>query len=271
MPSGFVEVSGYSQTDLDAAYQRGVVDGGSAVKGNATAAQVLQGYTFSSASAGSNKIGTMVNRGSVNQQLNPSSGFSGLSGYYSNINIQANANTQSRVMTNSYEDLGADNLVRYLDARNIVSNARQSGYTEGEQDGFDAFVANAENSGGSSGYNYPAMEEVVTVWNSKAVAKDSIIVFMWTTNTTHKTAVASPSVYCTALTGNVVEMNGMVTSYDNWTLTGDVKCDLTGRVRMYKVTENSTIRLQYQFTSAAGNVSRAHTAWAVTIIGSSTS
>ena len=272
MPSGFVEVSGYSQTDLDAAYQRGVVDGGSAVKGNATAAQVLQGYTFSSASAGSNKIGTMVNRGSVSQQLNPNSNFSGLSGYYSSINIQAKPNTQSRVMTQSYEDLGADNLIRYADARNIVSAARQSGYDDGKSDGFDMFVPNAtlNNSDLITGYGYPGMDVVTTVWNAKTIPKNSIILFSWGVTAPHSsTKGCNPTVTCRATSGSVEWLNSVQSGYDNWVLGSDTHYDSMEGTNFYKVLQDSVVQLQFSFTGSY--TQRGRISWSAAIIKSSTS
>jgi len=55
-------------------------------QGNATAAQVLTGYTFSSAAAGIGVSGTMPNQGVLNVPTNTPGSFPG--GYYSRVLLQ---------------------------------------------------------------------------------------------------------------------------------------------------------------------------------------
>lgn len=265
MPSGFVEVSGYSQTDLDAAYQRGVVDGGSAVKGNATQAQVLQGYTFSSASVGSNKSGTMVNRGSVSQQLNPGSSFSGASGYYSNISIQAKANTQDHVMDNQYEDLGANNLVRWVDARTVCNNAKNVGYSQGVSAGFDKYVQNVARSYYTMGYEYPQVGESVNIWSGKSVAANSIIILYVSAMASHSSDTPTVTPTCVATSGDVELISAINTTYSNAAIdSAHVDSILWGFV--YKVPVASVLQLSFLLPNK-----RARLEYNVVLLSSSTS
>ena len=182
----FVEASGYSKDDVDAAYDRGVADGGSSVlKGTATQAQVLEGYTFSSAAVGSNKSGTISNRGTVNATLNPGGEYlQRYPGYYTGIQVSAKPNTQTRVLQSVNEDLGLQNLVRYVDASNI--------YNSGLSDWFNNSAASNtyKNSLGnvtsSSSYSFSGM--------SKNFTKDTILILtVATTKTSNLSTYPEPS------------------------------------------------------------------------------
>lgn len=129
----FIEASGYSKTDVDAAYQEGLNDGASAtLQGDATQAQVLEGYTFSSRVAGSGKQGLMANRGFINQSLNPGGEYVERTGaYHTGIHISANPNTQTQSVSAEQTDLGLQNLVRYINAKPYGDTRYGQGQTAG--------------------------------------------------------------------------------------------------------------------------------------------
>lgn len=129
----FVEASGYSKTDVDAAYQEGLDDGASAIlQGDATQAQVLEGYTFSSRVAGSGKQGTMQNRGFISQSLNPGGEYiERTPAYHTGISIGAKLNTETQSVSQQLTDLGASNLVRYINAQPYGDTRYAAGQTAG--------------------------------------------------------------------------------------------------------------------------------------------
>ena len=130
MPNGFVEVSGYSETDLENSYQEGLADGeSSAVEGTtATQAQVLSGATFSSEVAGHKKTGLMPNQGTKTYTINPGQQQTIPAGYHNgNGYVKANPNQNTGTYTfasgdtGSTKDMGVNNTYRYVNASNVYA------------------------------------------------------------------------------------------------------------------------------------------------------
>lgn len=98
--------------------------------GTAQASDVVKGKTFSN-STGDNIEGTMWNRGAVSAYVNPNGQYTVPSGYHNgNGKVYGRANYEMFTFDYGSEyivDLGADNLVRYVNANRV--------YEEGENDG----------------------------------------------------------------------------------------------------------------------------------------
>lgn len=100
--------------------------------GDATAADVLQGKVFSNAYS-DNVVGTMVNRGSLNQTLAAGVRLPIEPGYYSGGAVIAKANSDTYVLgsENKVYDMGAFSNYRYADGRPTYNAGYADGYGKG--------------------------------------------------------------------------------------------------------------------------------------------
>lgn len=126
-----------NQADTDAAYQSGYdagyAAGVAATKvGTAQAENVLAGETFTNSSE-VGATGTMANRGSVNETINPGSSYTVPKGYhsgYGTVTAGANINTGTYTATSrgASIDMGENNTYRYVNT-NGVPNSNSATYT----------------------------------------------------------------------------------------------------------------------------------------------
>lgn len=243
----FVEASGYSQTDVDNAYAQGVSDGsGDTLKGNATPSQVLQGYTFSSASAGVNKTGTIPVRNNVQHTVAPNSAVGFAAGYYNNLQVSGQANTETFILNANSADMGAGNVNRYVDATAYVTAQKaesyNSGHSVGVVDGKYAFVN--ECVGTHKGFfEYKTVNNDGTQYSAfgngynrqQSFVKDCILIFTYASSrTTPESAWDRPQLKLT-VTSVSGKAPALITSRNlsDWASGHNYICDDTWIYRVY--------------------------------------
>ena len=126
-----------NQTDTQAAYQSGYDAGyaaglAAAKVGTASASQVLSGETFTNSTT-VGETGTMANRGSVSETINPGGSYTIPQGYHSGSGtVTANGNQNSGTYTPTTRsasiDMGENNTYRYVNT-NSVPNSNSGTYT----------------------------------------------------------------------------------------------------------------------------------------------
>lgn len=122
-----------TQADVDAAYQSGYDAGVAATKvGTATAERVLAGETFTNSSE-VGVTGTMANRGSLHETINPGESYTIPKGYHSGAgSVSANPNqnygTFAPDSRGAQIDMGINNSYRYVNTTG-VPNSNSDTYT----------------------------------------------------------------------------------------------------------------------------------------------
>lgn len=205
---GFVEASGYSQTDLSAAYQRGFTDGGGeSLQGNAYPENVLESKTFSSAVAGVNARGTMPDRGIADITLGPGDSTIEPAGYYSAINIEALPMTTTHLLNSSYVDLGADNRVRYINAQTYAQSQYNSGKAQGVSDAFTNVA------GSTVQYYYKGSIEADTAYLitglPSSYSEDTLLILVFASSKVNSLST-QPSIYIGGTLRNYLVFNAGV-------------------------------------------------------------
>lgn len=162
MAGEYVEVSGYSQADIDDAIRQATEEASTTIVGgtNTTEAQVLSGQIFASVPLSNDtykKTGTMPNNGAVNATINPGTQYTIPAGYHNGSGIvKANANQNTDVFTPVERrvniDMGENNAYRYVTTTQVPNS--NSGIYEAPTPANSTVNANTFDMGETNAFRY---------------------------------------------------------------------------------------------------------------------